>query len=71
VPDIGDAEQLNAGEPVELQDGVDVCVDRWRNAGSEARKKMFGMFAVSGLFACLCRHGHMLMMCNMIRSGEL
>ncbi|TFK80109.1 hypothetical protein K466DRAFT_605604 [Polyporus arcularius HHB13444] len=53
------------------QEAASICVERWRNAGPEARKKMFALFAVSGIFVCLCRHGHILIMCNMIRSGEL
>ncbi|CAL1709575.1 unnamed protein product [Somion occarium] len=50
---------------------TDECVKRWRNAGPEARKKMFALFAVTGVFVCLCRHGQLLAICDMIRSGEL
>ncbi|RPD52690.1 hypothetical protein L226DRAFT_548692 [Lentinus tigrinus ALCF2SS1-7] len=32
---------------------------------------MFALFAVSGVFVCLCWHGHILIMCDMIRSSEL
>ncbi|KAI9057832.1 hypothetical protein FKP32DRAFT_1615023 [Trametes sanguinea] len=52
-------------------DPTSVCVDRWRNAGPESRKRMFALFAVTGLFVSLCRHGHCLAACDMIRSGEL
>jgi hypothetical protein len=55
----------------ELADSVDICINRWRNAGSEARKKMFELFAVAGIFLAVCRHGHVLFVCDMIRSGEL
>ncbi|TFY62236.1 hypothetical protein EVJ58_g3989 [Rhodofomes roseus] len=54
-----------------LEASVDVCVERWRNAGPEARKKMFALFAKTGIFVCLCRHGQLLILCDMIRSGEL
>ncbi|KAJ6530410.1 hypothetical protein DFH09DRAFT_1093639 [Mycena vulgaris] len=37
----------------------------------EAQKKMFAIFAISGIFISVCHHGHVLVMCNMIRSGEL
>ncbi|KAI0349007.1 hypothetical protein OH77DRAFT_1415686, partial [Trametes cingulata] len=47
------------------------CAERWRNAGPEGRKKMFALFAATGIFVCLCRHGQVLIMCDMIRSGEL
>ncbi|KAH9834663.1 uncharacterized protein C8Q71DRAFT_873190 [Rhodofomes roseus] len=50
---------------------VTTCVERWRNAGPESRKKMFALFAVTGVFVCVCRHGHLLAICDMIRSGEL
>ncbi|KAI1781971.1 hypothetical protein LXA43DRAFT_907171 [Ganoderma leucocontextum] len=52
-------------------EAMSICEERWRNAGPEARKKMFALFAVSGVFVCLCRHGQVLIMCDMIRSGEL
>ncbi|KAI0366036.1 hypothetical protein BV20DRAFT_1056040 [Pilatotrama ljubarskyi] len=55
-------------EPSESQS---VCAERWRNAGPEARKKMFALFAITGIFVCVCRHGHVLVMCDMVRSGEL
>jgi hypothetical protein len=47
------------------------CAGRWRNAGPESRKKMFALFSVSGIFLVVCRHGHVLFICDMIRSGEL
>ncbi|TFK59155.1 hypothetical protein BDN72DRAFT_906109 [Pluteus cervinus] len=52
-------------------DTINTCVERWRNAGPESRKKMFALFAVSGIFVTVCRHGHVLLICDMIRSGEL
>ncbi|TDL13896.1 hypothetical protein BD410DRAFT_691017, partial [Rickenella mellea] len=52
-------------------DPVVVCLKRWRNAGPEERKRMFTMFVESGLFLVACRHGFVLLMCDMIRSGEL
>lgn len=55
----------------ETQETLDECVKRWRNAGPEARKKMFALFSVTGIFICICRHGHLLAICDMIRSGEL
>ncbi|KAJ6458478.1 hypothetical protein C8R45DRAFT_1110006 [Mycena sanguinolenta] len=77
TPDVdGDAAWLNINElnpdDVEsLQKCVNTCVERWKAAGPEARKKMWALFAVSGIFISVCRHGHVLVMCDMIRSGEL
>lgn len=47
------------------------CVQRWKNAAPEARKKMFAVFDASGVFITLCRHGLLLLICDMVRSGEL
>lgn len=55
----------------ELAQCVNTCVERWRVAGPEARKKMYALFAIAGIFLAVCRHGHVLVMCDMIRSGEL
>ncbi|KIY47080.1 hypothetical protein FISHEDRAFT_46014, partial [Fistulina hepatica ATCC 64428] len=76
VPDLDtpndDIPWLNINEVDDgLKEDVNKCVDRWRNAGPEARKKMVELFAISGIFITLCRHGHVLVMCDMIRSGEL
>ncbi|KAJ6463583.1 hypothetical protein DFH09DRAFT_1254717 [Mycena vulgaris] len=63
--------ELEATEAEELARCLNTCVDRWRAAGPDARKKMFALFAVAGIFLSVCRHGHVLVMCDMIRSGEL
>jgi hypothetical protein len=54
-----------------LKERLAECIKRWRNAGPEARKKMFALFEIAGIFLVVCRHGHVLLMCDMIRSGEL
>ncbi|KAH9913659.1 uncharacterized protein B0H18DRAFT_887915 [Fomitopsis serialis] len=68
-----DVQWLNLAdsENGKIEASVDVCVERWRNAGPEARKKMFALFAMTGIFVCLCRHGQLLILCDMIKSGEL
>ena len=66
-----DVAWLNVTEIDELAQCVNTCVERWRNAGPEACKKMFALFAVAGVFLAVCRHGHVLVICDMIRSGEL
>jgi hypothetical protein len=63
--------ELNPDDLDELSKCVNTCVERWKAAGPEARKKMFALFAISGIFIAVCRHGHVLIMCDMIRSGEL
>jgi len=32
---------------------------------------MFSLFVVAGIFPVVCRHGHVLVLCDMICSGEL
>ena len=66
-----DVAWLNLTEIDELTQCVNTCVERWQNAGPEAHKKKFALFAVAGVFLAVCRHGHVLAICNMIRSGEL
>ncbi|KAG1798276.1 uncharacterized protein HD556DRAFT_1232640 [Suillus plorans] len=60
-----DSQDSSSSEP------VCVCVDRWRNAAPEVRKRMFAVFQKSGIFVSVCRHGILLMICDMVRSGEL
>jgi hypothetical protein len=62
---------LNVTELDQLQKCLDTCVDRWKSAAPEARKKMWDLFSVSGIYLCVCRHGHLIFICDMIRSGEL
>ena len=62
---------LEDKDPEAVAESVSVCVERWRNAGPDARKKMFALFEITGIFICVCRHGHLLVMCDMIQSGEL
>ncbi|KAG2112534.1 uncharacterized protein F5147DRAFT_744450 [Suillus discolor] len=47
------------------------CVNRWRNAGPETRKKMFAVFDESRIFIAACCHRFVVLACDMIRSGEL
>jgi hypothetical protein len=66
-----DVAWLNINELDELEKCVDTCVDCWKAASPKDRKKMFDLFAISGIFACVCRHGHLLFLCDMQKSGEL
>lgn len=47
------------------------CTDNWKAAASDDKKKMWAIFAESGIFASACRHGFILWLVDMIRSGEL
>ena len=56
---------------VSFASDLPVCVERWKNAGPDAKKDMPPLFSVLGIFLAVCHHGHVLAICDMIRSGEL
>ncbi|KAJ7041444.1 hypothetical protein C8F04DRAFT_1177279 [Mycena alexandri] len=47
------------------------CADRWKNMINNITSKMWGIFDETGIFLALCRHGFVLLLADMIRSGEL
>ncbi|KAJ6592957.1 hypothetical protein B0H19DRAFT_890330, partial [Mycena capillaripes] len=47
------------------------CADRWKNMANDVTSKMWGIFDETGVFLALCRHGFVLVIADMIRSGEL
>ncbi|KAG1719913.1 hypothetical protein EDB19DRAFT_1898598 [Suillus lakei] len=47
------------------------CTARWRHAGPEQCKKIFAVFEESGVFVAACHHRFVLVVCDMIQSGEL
>ncbi|KAJ6632028.1 hypothetical protein B0H10DRAFT_2159559 [Mycena sp. CBHHK59/15] len=63
--------ELEGSAVDDLAKCINACVDCWQAVGPEARKKMFALFAIAGIFLSVCRHGHVTVMCDMIRSGEL
>jgi len=52
--------------------GVDPgpCANNWKAAQSDSKKRMWGVFAETGLFASACRHGLILWIADMVQSGE-
>ncbi|KAF7353148.1 hypothetical protein MSAN_01502300 [Mycena sanguinolenta] len=51
--------------------GDNPCADRWKNMINDVTSKMWGIFDETGVFLALCRHGFVLVIADMIRSGEL
>ncbi|KAI0346613.1 hypothetical protein BDW22DRAFT_1462444 [Trametopsis cervina] len=47
------------------------CVDNWKSAAKEESKRMWSIFDESGVFASACRHGLILWIMDMVKSGEL
>ena len=53
------------------EDDSNPCAERWRNMKSAITSKMWGVFDETGIFLALCRHGFVLMIVDMVCSGEL
>ncbi|KAK7444566.1 hypothetical protein VKT23_015244 [Stygiomarasmius scandens] len=79
--DEDEEEVLGLGEGGDPTDGLDVdtslskslaaCTKNWKAASAEAKKKMWNIFEETGIFASACRHGFILWLADMVRSGEL
>ena len=56
-----------------MEEGVELthCVERWKANAEDEKKGMFACFDESGIFTAVCRHGFLLVFCDMIQSGEL
>ncbi|KAJ7710234.1 hypothetical protein B0H14DRAFT_3099401 [Mycena olivaceomarginata] len=49
----------------------DGCSERWSNMREEITSCVLGMYDETGIFLSLCQHGFVLVVLDMIRSGEL
>jgi Kyakuja-Dileera-Zisupton transposase len=47
------------------------CWKNWKAAAADEKKRMWGIFDETGIFACACRHGQILWLADMVQSGEL
>ncbi|KAJ7807195.1 hypothetical protein B0H14DRAFT_2381496 [Mycena olivaceomarginata] len=58
---------------LDAEDGDDdiVCSDRWQNMKEEVTARSYGMYDETGFFPALCRHGFVLKVVDMVKSGEL
>ncbi|GBE85813.1 hypothetical protein SCP_0803350 [Sparassis crispa] len=71
-----DEEQLDdaEGDPTDAISSDPVmrgCTQNWKSAAAEDKKKMWGIFDETGIFASACRHSFILWIVDMVRSGEL
>ena len=46
------------------------CASNWKAAVSMEKKKMWGVFDETGIFASACPHGFVLWLADMVQSGE-
>lgn len=51
--------------------GLDACTKNWKAAADDESKRMWAIFDEAGVFMSACRHGFILWIIDMIRSGEL
>ncbi|KAJ7735271.1 hypothetical protein DFH07DRAFT_870772 [Mycena maculata] len=47
------------------------CEERWQNMKEDVTARAWGMFDETGIFPALCRHGFVLVVVDMVKSGEL
>jgi len=47
------------------------CTDKWKATAADDKKRMWGVFEETGIFASACWHGLMLWISDMVQSGEL
>jgi Kyakuja-Dileera-Zisupton transposase len=47
------------------------CAERWRSMRTVFTAKMWGVFQETGMFLALFRHGFVLLLADMVCSGEL
>ncbi|KAJ3775255.1 hypothetical protein FB446DRAFT_638291 [Lentinula raphanica] len=47
------------------------CANRWKNLSEELTAKMWGVYEETGIFLSLCRHSFVLLVVDMVNSGEL
>ncbi|KAJ7094752.1 hypothetical protein B0H15DRAFT_798886 [Mycena belliarum] len=53
---------------VEEEDG---CTERWQNMREDVTSRAYGMYDETGFFPALCRHSFVLIVADMVKSGEL
>ncbi|KAK1232405.1 hypothetical protein PQX77_004435 [Marasmius sp. AFHP31] len=64
-------QELFGKKDEDIFDESNGCADRWRNMSEELTSKMWGVFEETGVFVSLCRHGFVLLVVDMVESGEL
>ncbi|KAJ7193402.1 hypothetical protein C8J57DRAFT_1443785 [Mycena rebaudengoi] len=64
------AELAKAPEPQDPAE-KNLCQERWKNLSEDMTSRMWGVFDETGVFLALCRHGFVLLLADMVRSGEL
>ncbi|KAJ7226507.1 hypothetical protein B0H12DRAFT_1205258 [Mycena haematopus] len=78
VDDLMKSFAVDTEEGVEgAEDGIDTeevdsgCAERWQNMKEDVTSRAYGMYDETGFFPALCRHGFVLKVVDMVKSGEL
>jgi hypothetical protein len=71
--DISETFQSDEGDPTDgAQRGVTVpCADNWKASQANELRRIWNIYEETGVFAAACRHGQILWLADMVRSGEL
>ncbi|KAJ7813590.1 hypothetical protein B0H13DRAFT_2382351 [Mycena leptocephala] len=56
---------------LELPDEGDGCAERWQNMQENVTSRAYGMYDKTGIFPALCRHRFVLVIVDMVKSGEM
>jgi len=64
-------EKLRAADPTDDEAEPNPCESRWSNMITEIMARMWGIFDEMGIFLALCHHGFVLVVADMVQSGEL
>jgi hypothetical protein len=68
--DDGDTTEVD-GYTTEVDDPqLETCASNWKAAVSLEKKRMWGIFDETGIFASACPHGFILWLADMVQSGE-
>ena len=67
------AQQDSEGDPTDgAQPGLTItCADNWKASQAGEVWRMWNIYEETGIFAAACRHGLILWLVDMVRSGEL
>ncbi|KAG2743926.1 hypothetical protein P692DRAFT_20878574 [Suillus brevipes Sb2] len=55
---------------VETDENLASCL-RWKSSGPDHKKTALDIYETTGIFASACRHGFIIKVCEMVKSGEL
>ncbi|KAI0686976.1 hypothetical protein C8Q76DRAFT_772245 [Earliella scabrosa] len=59
------------GDPTDGTQAAGPCASHWKAAAADEKKRMWAIYDETGIFASACRHGLILWIADMVRSGEL